>query len=169
VTLDREDRYRMPYCDSSVFIASIQDEAVKGIRRGEISTHVLDLAERKTYKIYTSALTLAEVYKAHGSPSLPQDATKTFLEYCENEWIEIIDVTRVIGEDANRLCRQHNIRKPNDAIHLACALYAGCDVLLTWDHEDLLKLSPASIGIRIEEPRMLGQPRLRPGDDNEPQ
>ncbi len=150
-----------------MFIASIQNETIKGVKRGEISTHVLDVAERGAYKIYTSALTLAEVYKAHGSPSLSRDATKTFLEYCENEWVEIIDVTRVIGENANELCRLHNIRKPADAIHLACALYAGCDVLLTWDHQDLLKLSSANIGIRIEEPRIIGQSRLIPGSANE--
>jgi predicted nucleic acid-binding protein len=53
-----------------------------------------------------------------------------------------------------------SIKKPNDAIHLACALFAGCDVLLTWDHKDLLKLQGTVPGIRIEAPQIFGQPRL---------
>jgi len=156
------DVYKMPYLDSSVFISWIKGEVIDGVKRGEISNHVLDLAQRKTYKLYISSFVLAEVYKPHVSPGLSRDATKSFLEYCENEWVEVIDVTRVIGEDANRLCRQYSIKKPVDAIHLACALYAGCDVMLTWDHVDLLKLPGLfpDIGILIEQPQMVGQPRL---------
>jgi len=38
---------------------------------------------------------------------------------------------------------------PNDAIHLACALSAGCDVLIAWDRP---VASVTHDKIRIEEP-----------------
>jgi predicted nucleic acid-binding protein len=43
---------------------------------------------------------------------------------------------------------------PNDAVHLACALRGGCDVLLAWDDRFVKVQHPT---LRIEEPRILGQ------------
>ena len=64
---------------------------------------------------------------------------------------ELLD--RKIGEHANRLCRQFGLY-PNDAIHLACALRAGCDVLFAWDDRFTRAENP---GIRIEEPTVAQQ------------
>jgi hypothetical protein len=46
---------------------------------------------------------------------------------------------------------------PNDAIHLACALRAGCDVLLGWDNRFAKVTHP---NIRLEEPQIIGQAEL---------
>lgn len=147
------DQYKNPYFDSSVFIAWIKDEVVNGVDRKEIADHILRHAEKKSFKINISALTLAEVHKKRGSPKLDDKDDELILDYFEHEFINIIDVDRKIGEQANRFCRQYAIY-PNDAIHLACALKAGCDVLLAWD-DRLTSINHADI--RIENPRKLGQ------------
>jgi predicted nucleic acid-binding protein len=48
----------------------------------------------------------------------------TILAFFEHDYIELIDVDRRIGEQANEFCRQYSLY-PNDAIHLACALRGG--------------------------------------------
>ena len=57
---------------------------------------------------------------------------KKYLISSRMTFIEIIDVDRQLGEQANRFCRTYGL-SPADAIHLTCALRAGCDVLLSWD------------------------------------
>ena len=70
-----------------------------------------------------------------------------------NGFFKIIDVDRTIAESAHRFCRSHKL-KPYDAVHLACALRAGCDALLTWD-SDLLNITHD--GIAIAKPQAIGQ------------
>lgn len=69
----------------------------------------------------------------------------------QHDFINVVVIDRNIGEEANRLCREHEDKKlsPCDAIHLACAKKAGCDVLLSWD-EGLNSITDPSI--RIERP-----------------
>ena len=78
------------------------------------------------------------------------------MAYFEHDFIDLIQVDRQVGAHANALCRQHGLT-PNDAIHLACALRAGCDVLLAWDGR-FTRVQHAHI--RIEEPQMVGQLHL---------
>ncbi|MGI8552564.1 MAG: type II toxin-antitoxin system VapC family toxin [Dehalococcoidia bacterium] len=147
------DQYENPYLDSSLFIAWIKDEVIEGVDRGAIVRHILMLAERHVFKINTSAITLAEVHKKRRSASLGQGEDEQVLAYFEHDFINIIDVDRGIGEEANRLCRQYGLM-PNDAIHLACALRAECDVLPAWDGRFTSVDHPR---IRIENPQILGQ------------
>lgn len=150
------DVYKKPYLDSSVFIAWLKSEVVEGIERGNVADHILSLAEHGDFSIYTSTLTLAEVHKLKGADALRNGDDEKILEYLERSYIKLIDVDRRIGEHANKLCREHGIR-PNDAIHLACALRAGCDVLLAWDD----RFGKVTLdGINVEEPTMIGQPTL---------
>ena len=104
------------------------------IERGKITAHVLRLAQEEEFSIYTSALTLAEVHKKRKGQKLDDELDERILAYFEHEYIKIIDVDRRIGEEANQFCRTYGLLG-NDAIHLACALRAGCDVLLTWDND----------------------------------
>ena len=149
-------QYKYPYLDSSVFIGWIKGEKNGITDRKDIADHILKLAENGTFKICASALTLAEVHKKRGSPQLSADEDRRILEFFEHEFIDIVDIDRTIGEQANRLCRQYPIR-PNDAIHLACALKAKCDVLLTWDNPLASVQHP---DIVIENPRKIGQLNL---------
>jgi predicted nucleic acid-binding protein len=145
------ETYQKPYFDSSVFIGWIKGEVAKGIDRRLVADSILGLAERGDFQIYTSALTLAEVHKLRGGERLPTNLGDRILAYFEHDFIRIIDVDRNIGEQAHRKCREHGIY-PNDAIHLACAMKAGCEVLLAWDDRFNKVREP---NIRIEEPQML--------------
>ncbi len=151
------ETYRQPYLDSSVFIAWISREVVKGVDRRAIADSILKLAEDGAFPVFTSALTLAEVHKQRGRERITDDLGDRILAYFEHEFIRIIDVDRSVGEEAHRKCRQHGIY-PNDAIHLVCAMRAGCEVLLAWDDRFGKVKEP---NISIEEPQMLPrQPSL---------
>lgn len=145
--------YQKPYLDSSVFVSWIKGEVIAGVDRTRIASHILKCAERGDFVVHTSTLTLAEVHKLRKGPILPEDEDQKMLAYFENDFIQLIDVDRSIGEHANSLCRKHGLY-PNDAIHLACALRARCDVLLAWDNRFVKAQHP---DIPIEEPRLLGQ------------
>lgn len=112
------------------------------------------MAEQGDFKIYTSTLTIAEVFKrktaSHVEPyqSLSNEQSDKILAFFEHEFIVLVDVDRRASEDAHRFCQQFNIR-PNDAIHLACALHAGCDTLLSWDTKFTKKVILPSITLAI--------------------
>lgn len=160
------DQYQNPYLDSSVFIAWIKGEVIEGVDRKDIADHILGLAERRIFKINTSTLTLAEVHKKRGTewPRLEPDEDEMILAYFEHDFFNIIDVTRDIGEHANSLCWEYPVL-PADAIHLACALRAKCDLLLAWDDRLLAVNHPQ---IRTETPRKIGQLNLLEGLAEEP-
>jgi predicted nucleic acid-binding protein len=147
------DQYKKPYFDSSVFISWIKMEVVGGVERGKIVAHILTLSEQGNFHVYTSTLTLAEVHKRRSHPSLSNDQDERILAFFEHDYIKLVDVDRQIGEQANGFCRQYSLY-PNDAVHLACALRGGCDVLLAWDDRFVKVQHPT---LRIEEPRILGQ------------
>lgn len=160
--MGKSSYYRKPYLDSGVFIAWIKGEVVKqkdaqgteiSIDRGKIGESVLTLAESQVYPIIISGLTLAEVHKKKGREALPAEQNQNILDYFEHDFINIVSVDRNIGEEANRLCVLHADKKlsPCDAIHLACAKKAGCDVLLSWD-EGLNSINDPAI--RIERPTL---------------
>jgi predicted nucleic acid-binding protein len=152
------DHYQNPYLDSSVFIAWIKGEVANGVDRKDIADHILGLAEKGTFRINTSAFTLAEVHKKKGSglPKLDPAEDEVILAFFEHDFFNIIDVTREIGEHANQLCRQYPLSPP-DAIHLSCALRAKCDVLLAWDDRLTAVNHPQ---IRTEPPQKIGQLNL---------
>lgn len=154
------DKYLSPYVDSSVFIAWLNREVVGGIDRYAVADHIIQAAEAGDYRIYISALTLAEVHKLpRGTkPALTAQQDQTILEFFQNDFFVVLPIDRQIGEAANRFCREYGILG-NDAIHLACAIRAKCDVILAWDRPLTDKVSRGDI--RIEEPRVLGQQRLK--------
>jgi predicted nucleic acid-binding protein len=149
------DRYDAPYLDSSVFIAWINREVVDGVDRFEIANHIINHAATGDHPIYISALTLAEVNKIPRSKVAPLTPAQNevLIKFFQNDYFKLLPVDRMIGEMANGFCREYGIMG-NDAIHLACALRAKCDVLLVWDRA-LSKV--AHKDIRVEEPRILGQ------------
>jgi predicted nucleic acid-binding protein len=156
-------QYQRPYVESSVFIAWIKGEVIDGVDRKQIFEYIVQLAQRGVFPIITSSFTLAEVYKLRSAAHLSDAEDEKILRYFEHEFIQLVDVVRDVGEHANRLCRQHPAQferpalHPSDAIHLACAIKAKCDVLLTWDI-GLTKIQHPKIAIEV--PRILGQQEL---------
>lgn len=154
--------YVRPYLDSGVFISWLRDSDVGPLADGSVgdrrpaSEHVLLEAQNGNYKAVTSFFTMAEVYKKKGSPDYPgitltDEQNGKILKYFENEWIEWVLLDRLVAEEANRLLLRYKAQKlrPPDAVHLASALRAKCDVFLTWDGP-LLAISHPDI--RIEFP-----------------
>ena len=82
-----------------------------------------------------------------------------FLELIEERFVKVIEVHRQTGLDAHALCRKYASNKlwPNDAIHLACALQAGCDILIAWDRP---VVGITHNDIRIEEPAIFEKDML---------
>jgi predicted nucleic acid-binding protein len=148
--------YLKPYLDSSVFIAWIRGEEKDGVKRYEIVEHIMNDASDGKHPIIISGWTFAEVHKVKGDGKqhLSSDEDERILAYFEHDFIQVVEVDRFIGEEANRFCRLYNIR-PGDAIHLACALRAHCDVALFWDRPFIAAVTHDQI--RIEEPRILSQ------------
>jgi predicted nucleic acid-binding protein len=148
--------------ESSIFIAWIKGETIPQTdaagkvigheERANIAKHILSLAEAGTFSIYTASITITEVHKDNSKPSAESEEAK-ITDFFRNGFFKIVDVDRSIAEAAHRLCRNHGL-KPYDAVHLACAIRAGCDALLTWD-SDLLKITNA--GIAISKPHAIGQ------------
>ena len=105
---------------------------------------VTEEAEAGRCEIWTSAFTLAEVYKkkcAGGDGGLPQDKDKDFENYIEQEFITKVQVDVDVGLLARRLLRQYpTIKKPQDAIHVATCLLNNLDELHTFDGSNLLGL-----------------------------
>jgi hypothetical protein len=89
----------------------------------------------------------------HGATPLTDEENGHILEYFESPWIRWIELEWNVWQDANRLLVEHRADKfrPADAVHLASALRAKCDVLLTWDGP-FSRINHS--GIRIEMPRL---------------
>ena len=146
--------YRRPYVESPVFIAFIRGES-KGDDHNckAVVDTILKAAEDGDFAIFTSSLTIAEVFKnKRQGTQLTEEENQDLRPYFRESYIRLIEVDRDIAERANELCRTHQpgpnrpALRPNDAIHLACAERADCEVLLAYD-PDLTKQSHDSISI----------------------
>lgn len=106
--------------------------------------YTLDLAEKGSAQIWTSAFTLAEVWKrkCEGEKvGIQQGKDREFEDYIEKEFIIKVAVDVDVGNLARRLLRQFpDLGKPQDAIHVATCLLNNVDQLHTFDGGDLLKL-----------------------------
>ena len=155
------EQYTNPYVDSSVFIGWIHEEDIDGVDRKNIADHIITRAENGDFLLHISALTLAEVHKKRGHERLTEQEDEKILDFFRRQFIAFIEIDRRIGEQANGFCREYGL-SPADAIHLACALDAGCDVILSWDEQLVAVNHPH---IRCERPQILGQLPLPTGDE----
>lgn len=129
------------YWDACTWISLINDQA----GRAECCRHVTGQARAGQIQIWTSALTLAEVFKKSvaGKPmSLPESKDIEFEHYVEQEFLIVVQVDLDIGTQARRLLRSHpKLKKPADAIHLATAVLYNLDEFHTYDEANLLALN----------------------------
>lgn len=129
------------YWDACAWIALIKQEA----GRFDACRHAIEQAEAGKVEIWTSAFTLAEVYKRRvdgGSAFIDASKDKDFEDYIEKDFVQIVQVDVDVGTAARRLLRAYpEIGKPQDAIHVATALLNDLDELHTFDRADLLSLS----------------------------
>jgi predicted nucleic acid-binding protein len=150
--------YKYPYLESSVFIALLKGEVVGGIDRGEIAQQILDDGAHKRWDIFTSAFSLAEVIKDKKRPLLTPEEEKKIADYFKHEYIKLVTLDREVGEKARSLARYFSLRPP-DAVHLASAIRAKCDELLTWDTGNF-PMNQTIEGVTLKTPYWFGQTTL---------
>lgn len=150
--------YKQPYLESSVFIALIKNEVVDGVDRAGIAQHILDDASPGRWPIFTSAFTLAEVIKDRRRPILTAEEEQRIGDYFKHDYIKLVILDREVWESARRLARNYSL-KPPDAVHLASAIKAKADELLTWDDSNF-PIGETVEGVAIKLPYWFGQPTM---------
>jgi hypothetical protein len=125
------------YWDACAWIGLIKQEPDKY----ECLKHTIELAQKKEVTIWTSAFTLAEVFKRKCGPSivgLASSDDQQFEDFLAQDYIIKVQVDSDIGIAARRILRTHSIvGKPQDAIHLATALLNNVDEMHTFDLSNL--------------------------------
>lgn len=132
---------RKIYWDSCVWIGLINSEPDKI----DVCNWVMETARNKEATIWTSSLTLAEVFKKKCGPStvgIDPSRDSDFESYIEQNHLFEVQVDHEIGVIARRLLRAHpELKKPMDAIHLATAVVHNLDEFHTFDAANLLALN----------------------------
>lgn len=127
------------YWDACIWIDLISQD---NSDRFDRCLYVTELAEARKAEIWTSAFTLAEVFKKRcigEYVGLPENKDRDFENYIEQEFITKVQVDVETGILARRLLRKFpKIKKPQDAIHVATCLLNNLDELHTFDGSDLL-------------------------------
>lgn len=83
-------------------------------------------------KIVTSAVSIAEVCKIPDEGLFPSEQSDKILDMMKLSCIELWQADRKICQEAHHLIRFHGML-PMDAIHMATALTANVDVVVTTD------------------------------------
>ena len=157
-TYDRSavPEYKRVYLDADVYLAVIKGEdgrlkTARGLLRG---------GEDKRFAVVASTLIYAEVC-GHGEVRAAQDVVAvdaTVSAFFESGFISWVEVDLVLARDARRLSREWRLRGA-DAIHLASAVRASCDVLMTWNKNDF-PIGETVEGVDVREPFLFGQGSL---------
>ena len=103
----------------------------------------LERAERGEIEIWTSTITLAEVYKVRSGGDADPEADKKLDDFLSQSYIVHVQIDRDVAMEARRLLRAKlpGLRKPYDAVHLACAVWHDIETFHTFDRDDLLPLT----------------------------
>lgn len=137
------------YFEPSTIIALLKREEVGDDRRWWHVQQLLEQGKAGDVEICVSGLALAEVTGGKGKsagivvPAEVKDVRAVVRAFFENDYIEIVEAGRVVGELAQQLIWDFPTLNAFDATHLASALDGDCDVLYTYD-SDLLRLARAS-------------------------
>jgi predicted nucleic acid-binding protein len=137
------------YWDANVFNALLGSEPnrVKGCLAIEKQ------AREGSLIIYTSALTLTECVWLKNKERIASEHEAAIKKYFEHKFIRLINVERVIAEQARGLVWQYGI-PPRDSIHVASAIFIQADVMHSYDNKDIVKFN-GKIGsppLKIENP-----------------
>lgn len=136
-----ENLIRKVYWDACIWIGLINEE----VGLVENCEFLIEQAKEGKIQIWTSSLTLAEVYKKKcdgETIELAEEDDRNFESYVSQEYFVEVQVDHDIGVLARQLLRRNSeLKKPNDAIHLATAIIHNLDEFHTMDRENLLPLN----------------------------
>lgn len=124
---------------------------------------VIERAERGEVEIWTSTITLAEVYKVRTAGDADPEADQKLDDFLSQPYIVHVQADQDIAMEARRLLRAKlpGLRKPNDAIHLASAVWHDIETFHTFDRDDLLPLN-GLVKCRNGQPMAIMKPPDRP-------
>ena len=134
------------YFEPSTIIALLKQEEIAGDRRWWHVQQLLEQGRAGEVEICVSGLALAEVTGGKGKsagivvPAGFKDVRAVVRAFFENDYIEIVEAGRIVGELAQQLIWDFSTLNSFDGTHLASALDADCDVVYTYDG-DLLQLA----------------------------
>ena len=132
------------YWDSSVWIALIKGEIVKGVDRCMVPKMVLEDARDGKVTIFISRLTIVEVHKKRHYTSLTKaEDDRVQADFFKHEYIKKIDVDSLVAQRAREIAWEYDLL-PNDAIHVASAIKIKAEILHHWDG-DFEKVPPEII------------------------
>ena len=150
---------RLPhaYFEASVFIAILKHEVIDGHERWRHCRGLLKDAEEGKIVAVTSSFTVTEVTGGRrGRPT--SEVADQIRGFFENDFVLSVDIDRTIASKAQEHVWDFGLKAP-DAIHLASAVAAECDVFYTYD-DDLLDIKAKVHSIRIEQPIWHGASQL---------
>ncbi len=128
------------YWDSCAWLGLLNGEPDKQ-RALEV---VWEMAKARKVAIWTSALTVAEVYrtKCDGEwEALSEENDERINDVFEQDFVNVVQVDLEVARLAKTLLRTHGkLNKPPDAVHLGTAIISNVDQLHTYDDDDLLDL-----------------------------
>ena len=138
------------YWDSTCFLSMLNGEEEAGACEG-----ILAAARAGETTIVVSPLSRLEVIRRKGSPApVPVEQRDTIRQWFENDYLRCPEIGREVGATAQGYCWDLNVH-PRDAIHIAVAVRARCDLLetlnpslLKWDG----KVPDSTIRIRRPGP-----------------
>jgi predicted nucleic acid-binding protein len=147
------------YWDSCVWLGVLNDEPDKV----DSARWIIERAERGEIEIWTSTITLAEVYKVRQSGEPDPEADKKLDDFLSQPYIVHVQVDQDVAMEARRLLRTKlpGLRKPYDAVHLACAVWHDIETFHTFDRDDLLPLT-GLVNCRNGKPMTISKPPDRP-------
>jgi predicted nucleic acid-binding protein len=147
------------YWDSCVWLGLLNDEPDKV----DSAKWVIERAERGEVEIWTSTITLAEVYKVRQAGEADPEADKKLDDFLSQPYIVHVQVDQDLAMEARRLLRAKlpGLKKPLDAIHLASAVWHDIETFHTFDRDDLLPLN-GRVNCRNGKPITVAKPPVRP-------
>ena len=153
------------YFDSCIFIAHLKKEERQDPHDMAGVKDLISKIDRSEIQLATSVLTLSEVLESGVPPGTRED----FKQLWGRQNCHLIEVNRDIAEIAHTIRDYYQQQqdelptlKTPDAIHLATAIFFGCEKFYTFDRNDqrgrnraLIPLSPLVAGryqLTIEKP-----------------
>lgn len=167
-------RSRRIYWDACIWLTLINGESESSAR----CEYLIEQARKGDISIWTSSLTLAEVFRKKcedRDASLPETEDLNFENFLEQDFLVEVQLDHDIGTMARRLLRLHpQLKKPTDAIHLATAISHDIDEFHTYDYKNLLRLNgkidrkdgkslticePSPVSLPVAEPKAQASPQ----------
>lgn len=142
------------YWDACCFLAILnkEDEA-------ERCMTIVNEAKEGEIDLFISPLTMAETVRPKGSDApISRDVRDKVLAFFENDYVRMITFNREVARISLDYCWDYGLQA-RDALHLAFAVYAGCNALETVDQKFISKI-PSGLPIQVRRPIGTGQTRI---------